>query len=92
MPWSAALLCPCGCGGSIQLSLIAGDTPSWRVRRHFNGSVTLHPSVWGKTGCRSHFFLRRGRIVWAVPLRTEPNRDMDCDHQNHAAQTGPGTL
>ena len=67
MPWSAALCCPCGCGATIQLSLVAGDTPSWRVRRHFSGSVTLHPSIWRKTGCRSHFFLRRGRIVWSRP-------------------------
>ena len=67
MPWSSALCCPCGCGATIQLSLVAGDTPSWRVRRHFSGSVTLHPSIWRKTGCRSHFFLRRGRIVWSRP-------------------------
>lgn len=66
-PWSAALLCPCGCRASIQLSLIAGDSPRWRVRRHFSGSVTLHPSIWRKRDCRSHFFIRRGRIVWSGP-------------------------
>ena len=64
-PWSAALLCPCGCGTTIQLSLIKEDRPSWRARRHFSGSVTLRPSVWRTRGCRSHFFLRRGRIVWS---------------------------
>ena len=64
-PWSAALLCPCGCGTTIQLSLLKADRPSWRVRRHFNGSVTLRPSIWRTRGCRSHFFLRRGRIVWS---------------------------
>ena len=64
-PWAAALVCPCGCGATIQLSLIADDSPSWRAKRHFSGSVTLHPSIWRKRGCRSHFFLRRGRIVWS---------------------------
>ena len=63
-PWSAALLCPCGCGATIQLSLMADDRPSWRATRHFAGSVTLHPSIWRKRDCRSHFFLRRGHVVW----------------------------
>lgn len=68
LPWSAALLCPCGCGAVIQLSLVVHDSPRWRARRHFIGSVTLHPSIWRKRGCRSHFFLRRGGIVWSRPL------------------------
>lgn len=68
-PWSAALLCPCGCGAEIQVSLVENDRPRWRVKRHFNGTVTLHPSIWRKKGCRSHFFLRRGRIVWADRLQ-----------------------
>ena len=67
LPWSAALLCPCGCGSTIQVSLVAGDRPSWRAIRHFSGSVTLLPSIWRSSGCRSHFFLRRGRIVWSAP-------------------------
>ena len=104
MPWAAALLCPCGCGATIQLSLVAGDTPSWRARRHFSGSVTLHPSIWRKTGCRSHFFLRRGRIVWTVPpvaavelrpatqsLRTAPASRRACEPHRQRVQ-GPVSL
>ena len=67
LPWCAALLCPCGCGSTIQVSLVAGDRPSWRAIRHFSGSVTLLPSIWRSSGCRSHFFVRRGRIVWSAP-------------------------
>ena len=75
LPWSAALVCPCGCGATIQLSLVAGDTPSWQATRHFSGSVSLHPSIWRQTGCRSHFFLRRGRVVWSRSLTFElPHR------------------
>ena len=77
VPWSAALLCPCGCGAAIQLSLVADDTPCWRARRHFSGSVTLHPSIWRTRGCRSHFFIRRGCVVWsrsfADALRPRPH-------------------
>ena len=68
LPWSAALLCPCGCGATMQLSLVPGDMPSWRARCHFSGSVTLHPSIWRIRDCRSHFHLRRGRVVWARSL------------------------
>ena len=63
-PWCVALVCPCGCGAFIQLSLVNKDHPRWHAKRHFNGTVTLEPSIWRKKGCRSHFFLRRGRIIW----------------------------
>ena len=75
-PWSAAFLCPCGCGEVIKLSLIKNDSPRWRVRLHFNGTVTFHPSIWRNKGCKSHFILRQGRAVWVrdstagrIPIR-----------------------
>ncbi len=67
IPWSAAMLCPCGCGAVIRLSLVTMDRPSWRYRTGERGRITLAPSVWRTTGCRSHFFVRDGRIVWASP-------------------------
>jgi hypothetical protein len=66
-PWSAAMLCPCGCGSLIQLSLLPNDRPRWRAHRHFDGAVSLFPSVWRNKGCFSHFILRNGRIQWAQP-------------------------
>lgn len=68
-PWSASMLCPCGCAATIQLSLLANDKPSWRANVSANGVVTLTPSVWRVKGCKSHFFVRRGRIVWARETR-----------------------
>ena len=73
LPWCAALLCPCGCGETIQLSLVTKDRPSWRVKRHLSGSVTVHPSIWRTKACRSHFFVRRGRIVWALDDAVNPS-------------------
>lgn len=64
VPWSATMRCPCGCGATIQLSLLPDDSPSWRAEEHADGTVTLWPSVWRSKGCRSHFFVRRGRILW----------------------------
>lgn len=66
--WFVALVCPCGCGKMLQVSLLAGSTPRWRLIEHADdGTVTLEPSVWREIGCRSHFFLRRGRIQWCDP-------------------------
>lgn len=64
-PWSAALLCPCGCRSLIQLSLIVDDDPRWTLSYDVNRSATLHPSIWRIKGCRSHFFIRANEIIWA---------------------------
>lgn len=61
--WHAALLCPCGCGEIIRLNLLPDDYPSWKVQISRRG-VSIEPSIWRTTGCRSHFFLRFGRIQW----------------------------
>lgn len=65
VPWMAALLCPCGCGSDIRLSLIEDDTPRWRATFQKAGAASLYPSIWRTKGCRSHFFVRAGRVVWA---------------------------
>jgi hypothetical protein len=63
--WHAVLLCPCGCGERISLNLLTDDTPCWTLK-NASGVPTLHPSVWRHVGCRSHFFLRGGRIEWCL--------------------------
>lgn len=64
VPWSAVLLCPCGCGEIVHLSLLRNDSPSWTLRLGRSNLPTLSPSVWRTRGCGSHFFLREGSIVW----------------------------
>jgi hypothetical protein len=64
--WSAGMICPCGCGRRIELMLLPGVKPRWDVRVDERGLPTLSPSVWAKSGCRSHFWLRGGRIEWCV--------------------------
>lgn len=57
--------CPCGCGDTIALPFI-GAGPCWKLTEHDDGSVTLHPSILRKAGCKcsSHFFIREGRVRW----------------------------
>lgn len=67
----AAMLCPCGCGHVIQLNLLVDERPCWSATTHDDGTVSLHPSVWGRKGCKSHFWFRRGRVNWVPRLETE---------------------
>lgn len=62
--WSAGMRCPCGCGELIELPLIAEADQHWTLVVDRGGHPTLSPSVWRKTGCRSHFWLRGGRVRW----------------------------
>jgi Family of unknown function (DUF6527) len=71
-PWSAAFLCPCGCGEVIQLSLLPNDSPKWYVTFDRDGFPTLVPSVWRRNGCGSHFFLRHGSVVWCRADQVQP--------------------
>ena len=72
-PWSAALLCPCGCRDVVQLSLLDSDSPRWRLSVDGDKLPTLVPSIRRTNGCRSHFFLRHGRVIWSDPFtNSEP--------------------
>lgn len=62
--WSVGMQCPCGCGQRIELPLLAEVKPRWNIRVDQLNRPTLSPSVWLRDGCRSHFFVKNGRIVW----------------------------
>lgn len=59
--FTAAHLCACGCGAKIRTPL--GPT-EWSMNDGSRGP-TLRPSVgnW-QQGCRSHYWLRDGEVVW----------------------------
>ena len=60
----AAMLCPCGCKQVLHMNLLTDERPCWRATRHSDGTLSLHPSVWRKKDCGSHFWFRAGRVVW----------------------------
>lgn len=66
--WSVGMRCPCGCGETIELMLLRKAKPRWDLRVDEEQRPTLRPSVWRKAGCRSHFWLRQGRIAWCDSL------------------------
>jgi hypothetical protein len=62
--WCAGFLCPCGCGRKIEVLLIKEAKPRWDLTVDKRRRPTLHPSIHLNDGCRSHFWIRAGRIVW----------------------------
>lgn len=61
---SLAFKCPCGCNTTIFLNLLSDAKPRWKYRITKKGNISISPSVWRKVGCKSHFFIREGRIDW----------------------------
>lgn len=61
--WLAVMKCPCGCQDVINLPMSANARPCWKAFIQSN-KPTLSPSIHRTTGCRSHFFLKAGRVVW----------------------------
>ena len=62
--WVVGLRCPCGCGQRLEMMLLREVKPRWDVSVEKNGRVSLHPSVWLREGCKSHFRLLSGKVVW----------------------------
>jgi hypothetical protein len=62
--WSVAMNCPCGCGQRVELPLLLEVCPRWNLTVDSRGRPTLHPSVALREGCRSHYYVRAGRILW----------------------------
>jgi len=63
-PHWALFRCPCGCHHVISLSLQKVHKPSWHVYKSPAGRPTVYPSVWQVKGCRSHFWIKDGRVYW----------------------------
>lgn len=62
--WSVGFRCPCGCGDVIELLMLPNVKPRWDIKIDHRGRPTLSPSVWRATGCRSHFWVRDGKVIW----------------------------
>ncbi len=69
--------CACGCGEEVVTPLNPTD---WSIRLDQSG-VTLHPSIGNWSfACQSHYWIRRGKIVWAGRMtrqQIERGREFD---------------
>jgi hypothetical protein len=57
------LACPCGCGEQLPVNLDGRAGPAWRYYKNERTGLTIYPSVWRESGCRSHFIIWRDRIL-----------------------------
>jgi Family of unknown function (DUF6527) len=65
LPMHASMACPHGrCWETLNMNLLADDDPVWTLTVEPNGSPSLHPSVWRKSACGCHFWMREGRLQW----------------------------
>lgn len=71
---SLTMSCPDGCGEVLTVNLDGRSGPAWRLYLE-KDSVSLYPSVWRHTGCKSHFIVWRSRIYW-------------CDWGDELVETG----
>ncbi len=61
----AYVKCPNGCGEIIMLSLNKKQFPAWKIKQDKIGRATISPSINKLNGCKSHFFIKKGRLIWA---------------------------
>lgn len=78
IPRWLVMSCPCGCGEQIPINLDPRSGPAWE---HYGkvDRLTVFPSVWRDTGCKSHFIVWYGQILlfgpgleseeWPPPLK-----------------------
>lgn len=62
--WSILMRCPCGCGQPVELPLIREACPRWTLMVDKDGHPTLAPSICRQEGCRAHYFVQVGKVVW----------------------------
>lgn len=62
--WSVGFRCPCGCGDVIELFLLPEVKPRWDIEIDARRHPSLSLSVWKATGCKSHFWVKQGKIIW----------------------------
>lgn len=60
---SVVMACPDGCGEVLTVNLDERSGKAWE-RYGEDKAITLYPSVWRPSGCKSHFVIWRGRIDW----------------------------
>lgn len=82
---SLVLSCPDACGEVLTINLDHRAGPAWRLYRGVDG-LSLYPSVWRSSGCKSHFIVWRSRIFWCD--LDEPFDDGDLSPEAVLAELG----
>ena len=71
IPRWLVLGCPDGCGDTLPINLDPRSGKAWKFVEK-RGRITLRPSIWRDTGCRSHFVIWDSTI-WLFGTAFEDN-------------------
>jgi Family of unknown function (DUF6527) len=63
VPRMVLMDCPCGCRDVLVANLDLRAGPAWRIYRR-GKAISLFPSYWRDTKCKSHFILWKNHIYW----------------------------
>lgn len=78
---SSLHLCACGCGRRVVLPI---KPAGWQMTVGNDGGVSIFPSVGNREfGCRSHYLIRDGRVVWLAGMsdaEVAASRERDQRH------------
>lgn len=64
VPWQIVMRCPCGCRKNLHMNLLSEYYPYWKYSISKKNRISLFPSIHRFVGCRSHFFIKKGEILW----------------------------
>jgi len=83
---TAVHLCACGCTTKVVTPFGPND---WTIT--FDGTVSLRPSIGnGQQHCRSHYYIRNGRIDWLPPIsKSATQKAANRDRAAHAQRPTP---
>jgi hypothetical protein len=88
VPRAIVLACPDGCGQPITLNLDPRSGKAWRTYGDIS-VLSIYPSVWRDDGCKSHFIICGGLILWCGGERHErPEIDETSMENVQRALTG----
>lgn len=76
VPRTLVMKCPDGCGQMLSINLDKRSGKAWRLYVR-DDKLTLYPSVWRDDGCKAHFILWKGYILWCDRESTISWKDRD---------------
>lgn len=55
--------CPCGCKDEFPINLDSRAGPSWKIYGNLRTGLSIYPSIWRESGCKSHFIIWNNKIL-----------------------------
>lgn len=65
-PQGVDFLCPCGCGYTMDIPVVTPELEGRDNPHHwrYSSGPTLTPSLRQRGGCKSHFNITDGKVIW----------------------------